>query len=372
MHLHLLRRRTGNRRADAAGPDTVPGDSLRAGRRGRPTAALGAGVVQPGDRLDRRQPSRPRRLAGLPAPGVVRRGQPRSGRQPGRDDRVLHREPPRDPAQGARDALAGRGPGRCPAAGPGDVHGTAGRGHHRALPGGLAPGQLQGRAAGRRGAGQRPVHRPVDSAVRRDQRPPRRAQRRHHAEGVEHRRRRQRRSPGAGCVGSELGPGRRTRDRCPQPAVAVTVQHPGGAYFPSADSTWIWQDATGSAVAGSPYTFQLGFDLSGLDPASVSIGGAWGVDNDGTISFNGQPPTGTGTFSLTRPGPTQLQRRPSLRDHRRVPGRPQQPRLRGDQRRRPSCPERDRADHQRDAGRVTRRRPGKPRCTVDLRDFEAP
>jgi hypothetical protein len=85
----------------------------------------------------------------------------------------------------------------------------------------------------------------------------------------------------------------------PQPAVVVAVQHPGGAYFPSADSTWIWQEATGSAVAGSPYTFQLRFDLSGLDPTSVSIGGAWGVDNDGTISLNGQPPTGTGTFSLT-------------------------------------------------------------------------
>ena len=85
----------------------------------------------------------------------------------------------------------------------------------------------------------------------------------------------------------------------PQPAVVVAVQHPGGAYFPSADSTWIWQDDTGSAVAGAPYTFQLRLDLSGLDPASVSIGGAWGVDNDGTMSFNGQPPTGRGTFSLS-------------------------------------------------------------------------
>jgi hypothetical protein len=85
----------------------------------------------------------------------------------------------------------------------------------------------------------------------------------------------------------------------PEPAVVVAGQHPGGAYFPSADSTWIWQDVTGSAVAGAPYTFQLRFDLSGLDPASVSIGGAWGVDNDGTMSFNGQPPTGTGTFSLS-------------------------------------------------------------------------
>ena len=52
-----------------------------------------------------------------------------------------------------------------------------------------------------------------------------------------------------------------------------------------------------------PYTFRLPIDLPGLDPASVTIGGAWGVDNDGTISFNGQPPTGTGTFSLTNSDP---------------------------------------------------------------------
>ena len=90
---------------------------------------------------------------------------------------------PRDPAQGARDAVAGRRTGRRQAAGPGDVHRTAWRGHDRALPAALAPGQLQGCAAGHRGAGQRPVHRPVDRAVRRGQRPTRRAQRRHHAPG---------------------------------------------------------------------------------------------------------------------------------------------------------------------------------------------
>ncbi|MEY2407500.1 MAG: hypothetical protein QOF48_170 [Verrucomicrobiota bacterium] len=86
----------------------------------------------------------------------------------------------------------------------------------------------------------------------------------------------------------------------PQPAVVVTEQHPGGsAYFPSTDSAWIWANAAGSAGPGTPYTFRLRIDLSGLDPASVTIGGAWGVDNDGTISFNGQRPIGTGTFSLT-------------------------------------------------------------------------
>jgi hypothetical protein len=85
----------------------------------------------------------------------------------------------------------------------------------------------------------------------------------------------------------------------PQPAVVVAEQHPGAAYFPSGDSMWIWQDVAGTGTPGSPYTFRLTFDLLGLDSRSVSIAGGWGVDNDGTISLNGHPPLGTGTFSLT-------------------------------------------------------------------------
>ena len=84
-----------------------------------------------------------------------------------------------------------------------------------------------------------------------------------------------------------------------RPAVVVADQHPGGAYFPTSDSAWIWQDAAGSGDVGSPYTFRLQIDLSGLVPQSVTIGGSWGVDNDGTILLNGQAPKGTGTFSLT-------------------------------------------------------------------------
>lgn len=84
----------------------------------------------------------------------------------------------------------------------------------------------------------------------------------------------------------------------PRPPFVVTEQHPGGAYFPTSDSMWIWQDAAGTADAGSPYTFRLPVDLTGYNPA-VTISGAWGVDNDGTITLNGQPPAGMGTFALT-------------------------------------------------------------------------
>jgi hypothetical protein len=67
----------------------------------------------------------------------------------------------------------------------------------------------------------------------------------------------------------------------------------------TADSMWIGQDAAGSGDVGSPYTFRLSFDLTGFDPASVRITGAWGVDNNGDITLNGQVPTGMGTFSLS-------------------------------------------------------------------------
>jgi hypothetical protein len=88
----------------------------------------------------------------------------------------------------------------------------------------------------------------------------------------------------------------------PRPPFVVTDQHPGGAYFPSTDSMWIWQDAAGGGDFNTPYTFRLPIDLSGLDPSSATLSGAWGVDNDGTILLNGQAPTGPGTlgtFSLT-------------------------------------------------------------------------
>jgi hypothetical protein len=93
----------------------------------------------------------------------------------------------------------------------------------------------------------------------------------------------------------------------PRAPFVVTDQHrpppdePAGfgQYFVAADSMWIGQDPAGSADVGATYTYRLPLDLTGLDPASVRISGAWGVDNNGTITLNGQPPSGTGAFSLT-------------------------------------------------------------------------
>jgi hypothetical protein len=85
----------------------------------------------------------------------------------------------------------------------------------------------------------------------------------------------------------------------PRAPVVVTEQHPLGQYFETTDSMWIGQSAAGSGDVGSPYTFRLPFDLTGYDVASVRIGGAWGVDNEGEMTLNGQVPAGTGPFSLT-------------------------------------------------------------------------
>ncbi|OFX19367.1 MAG: hypothetical protein A2V77_19235 [Anaeromyxobacter sp. RBG_16_69_14] len=91
------------------------------------------------------------------------------------------------------------------------------------------------------------------------------------------------------------GPGVTT----PRAAIVLSNQHPGGGhYYSSSDSRWIWSNADGSATASAPYTFRLRFDLTGFDPTTVRITGAWGVDNSGQMTLNGSTPTGTGTFSL--------------------------------------------------------------------------
>jgi len=90
------------------------------------------------------------------------------------------------------------------------------------------------------------------------------------------------------------GPGVTT----PRAPFVVTNQRPFGQYFTTTDSRWIGQDAAGSANVGSPYTFQQTFDLTGFNPASVTITGFWGVDNNGVITLNGQAPQGSG-LSLT-------------------------------------------------------------------------
>ena len=44
--------------------------------------------------------------------------------------------------------------------------------------------------------------------------------------------------------------------------------------------------AGGNAGAVGIYTYDLVIDLTGLDPATASIAGTFGTDNDGSISLN--------------------------------------------------------------------------------------
>jgi VPDSG-CTERM motif len=83
-------------------------------------------------------------------------------------------------------------------------------------------------------------------------------------------------------------------------AAFVVTNQLVGTYAQSSVSRWIWVNANGGGdVNGANYTFRLTFDLTGFDPASVSISGSWGVDNNGSIMLDGSPAIGTGALSLT-------------------------------------------------------------------------
>ena len=83
------------------------------------------------------------------------------------------------------------------------------------------------------------------------------------------------------------------------PVDAFVLTDPSPLYAQSSASGWIWVNADGSGVEGPTYTFRLTFDLTGLNPASVSIKGSWGVDNFGSINLNGSPAIGSGALSLS-------------------------------------------------------------------------
>jgi hypothetical protein len=67
-----------------------------------------------------------------------------------------------------------------------------------------------------------------------------------------------------------------------------------GTYFQSPNSKWIWQTA-GGTPGSTTFTFRLTFNLTGLNPATARLAGAWGTDNSGFIQLNG----GAQSFALT-------------------------------------------------------------------------
>ena len=72
----------------------------------------------------------------------------------------------------------------------------------------------------------------------------------------------------------------------------------------TATAAWVAPQASGNAGVVGVYTYNLVFDLTGLDPATASITGTFGTDNDGSISLNSSAPaatTGFGSFGAPTP-----------------------------------------------------------------------
>lgn len=65
----------------------------------------------------------------------------------------------------------------------------------------------------------------------------------------------------------------------------------------TATAAWVAPQAGGNAGAAGIYTYDLVIDLTGLDPATASIAGTFGTDNDGSISLNSNAPAATTGFA---------------------------------------------------------------------------
>jgi hypothetical protein len=78
-----------------------------------------------------------------------------------------------------------------------------------------------------------------------------------------------------------------------------------GAYFAdTATAAWVAPQAGGNAGLSGIYTYDLVIDLTGFNPATASIVGTFGTDNDGSISLNSNPPaatTGVAAFGAPTP-----------------------------------------------------------------------
>jgi hypothetical protein len=69
------------------------------------------------------------------------------------------------------------------------------------------------------------------------------------------------------------------------------------AYFAdTATAAWVSPGSNGNAGAAGNYVYDLVVNLDGFDPASVSVAGVFGTDNDGAIWLNGDSPVSTTGF----------------------------------------------------------------------------
>jgi hypothetical protein len=77
------------------------------------------------------------------------------------------------------------------------------------------------------------------------------------------------------------------------------------AYFAdTATAAWVAPQGSGNAGLNGIYTYDLVIDLTGFNPATASIVGTFGTDNDGSISLNSNPlaaTTGVAAFGAPTP-----------------------------------------------------------------------
>ena len=64
----------------------------------------------------------------------------------------------------------------------------------------------------------------------------------------------------------------------------------------TATAAWVSPGSNGSAGVGGFYVYDLVINLTGFDPATASITGTFGTDNDGSIYLNSNAPVATTCF----------------------------------------------------------------------------
>jgi hypothetical protein len=86
---------------------------------------------------------------------------------------------------------------------------------------------------------------------------------------------------------------------------AIVVTNTGPYFANNAASEWVWEQANGFPI-NTTLRFETTFDLTGFDPTSAAISGAWGTDNNGLdILLNGHD-TGITLLGSTTANFTQL------------------------------------------------------------------
>jgi hypothetical protein len=62
----------------------------------------------------------------------------------------------------------------------------------------------------------------------------------------------------------------------------------GGPWTPdTSTSSWLVDNISSPQSGGNPLSFQTTFDLTGLNPLTAVISGAWGIDDGGSLFLNG-------------------------------------------------------------------------------------